>query len=290
MTDDADIQTALPALAHGNTAVITGGASGIGLAAAKRLAFMGMKIVVADIGGARLDEAARVIAAIAGDDGTLAVATDVSRADEVDRLADRAFGAFGGVSLLMNNAGVGNNPGKPWENRDAWRQLLDINFWGVVHGVEAFTPRMLAAGAPGLIINTGSKQGITTPPGNLAYNVSKAGVKTFTEGLAHALRNEPGAKLAAHLLIPGFTYTGLTEGATEKPAGAWTGEQVVDFMLDSLVRGDFYILCPDNEAARPMDEKRMAWAIGDIIENRPALSRWHPDHKQAFAAFMERGA
>lgn len=290
MTDDADIQTALPALAHGNTAVITGGASGIGLAAAKRLAFMGMKIVVADIGGARLDEAARAIAAIAGDDAMLAVATDVSKPEEVDRLAERAFGAFGGVSLLMNNAGVGNNPGKPWENRDAWKRLLDINFWGVVHGVEAFTPRMLAAGEPGLIINTGSKQGITTPPGNLAYNVSKAGVKTFSEGLAHALRNEPGAKVAAHLLIPGFTYTGLTEGATEKPAGAWTGEQVVDFMLGALVRGDFYILCPDNEAARPMDEKRMAWAIGDIIENRPALSRWHPDHKQAFAAFMERGA
>ena len=290
MTDDADIQTALPALAHGNTAVITGGASGIGLAAAKRLAFMGMKIVLADIGGARLDEASHAIAAIAGDDATLAVATDVSKADEVDRLADRAFGAFGGVSLLMNNAGVGNNPGKPWENRDAWKHLLDINFWGVVHGVEAFTPRMLAAGAPGLIINTGSKQGITTPPGNLAYNVSKAGVKTFTEGLAHALRNEPGAKLAAHLLIPGFTYTGLTEGAKEKPAGAWTGEQVVDFMLDALVRGDFYILCPDNEASRPMDEKRMAWAIGDIIENRPALSRWHPDHKEAFAAFMKREA
>ncbi|MET2826081.1 SDR family NAD(P)-dependent oxidoreductase [Mesorhizobium shangrilense] len=290
MTDDADIQTALPALAHGNTAVITGGASGIGLAAAKRLAFMGMKIVLADIGGARLDEASHAIAAIAGDDATLAVATNVSKAGEVDRLADRAFGAFGGVSLLMNNAGVGNNPGKPWENRDAWKHLLDINFWGVVHGVEAFTPRMLASGAPGLIINTGSKQGITTPPGNLAYNVSKAGVKTFSEGLAHALRNEPGAKVAAHLLIPGFTYTGLTEGVTEKPASAWTGEQVVDFMLGALVRGDFYILCPDNEAARPMDEKRMAWAIGDIIENRPALSRWHPEHKQAFAAFMESGA
>ncbi|UDL89721.1 SDR family NAD(P)-dependent oxidoreductase [Mesorhizobium sp. PAMC28654] len=290
MTDDADIQTALPALARGNTAVITGGASGIGLAAAKRLAFMGMKIVLADIGGDRLDEASRAIAAIAGDDAMLAVATDVSRADEVDRLADRAFGAFGGVSLLMNNAGVGNNPGKPWENRDAWKHLLDINFWGVIHGVEAFTSRMLAAGGPGLIINTGSKQGITTPPGNLAYNVSKAGVKTFTEGLAHALRNEPGAKLAAHLLIPGFTYTGLTEGATEKPAGAWTGEPVVDFMLGALARGDFYILCPDNEAARPMDEKRMAWAIGDVIENRPALSRWHPDHKEAFAAFMGRGS
>ncbi|TPI27380.1 SDR family NAD(P)-dependent oxidoreductase [Mesorhizobium sp. B3-2-1] len=287
MIPDAEIQTALPALGQGNTAVITGAASGIGLAAAKRLALMGMKIVLADIGGPRLDDASRAVSAIAGDDAVLAVASDVSKADEVDRLTDRAFGAFGEVSLLMNNAGVGDNPGKPWENRDGWKRLLDINFWGVVHGVEAFTPRMLASAKPGLIVNTGSKQGITTPPGNLAYNVSKAGVKTFTEGLAHALRKEPGARLSAHLLIPGFTYTGLTEGATEKPASAWTGEQVIDFMLESLVRGDFYILCPDNEVARPLDEKRMAWAIGDIIENRPALSRWHPDHKDAFAAFMK---
>ncbi|RWE30854.1 MAG: SDR family NAD(P)-dependent oxidoreductase [Mesorhizobium sp.] len=287
MIPDAEIQTALPALGQGNTAVITGAASGIGLAAAKRLALMGMKIVLADIAGPRLDDASRAVAAIAGDGAVLAVASDVSKADEVDRLADRAFGTFGGVSLVMNNAGVGDNPGKPWENRDGWKRLLDINFWGVVHGVEAFAPRMLAAAKPGLIVNTGSKQGITTPPGNLAYNVSKAGVKTFTEGLAHALRNEPDARLSAHLLIPGFTYTGLTKGAREKPAGAWTGEQVVDFMLESLIRGDFYILCPDNEAARPLDEKRMAWAIGDIIENRPALSRWHPDHKDAFAAFMK---
>ncbi|MER9135602.1 SDR family NAD(P)-dependent oxidoreductase [Mesorhizobium sp. M0830] len=287
MMTDAEIQTVLPALGRGNAAVITGAASGIGLAAAKRLALMGMKIVLADIGGARLDDASRAVAAIAGDDAVLAVAADVSKADEVDRLAERAFGAFDDVSLLMNNAGVGDNPGKPWENRDAWKRLLDINFWGVVHGVGAFAPRMLASAKPGLIVNTGSKQGITTPPGNLAYNVSKAAVKTYTEGLAHALRNEPGAHVAAHLLIPGFTYTGLTEGATEKPAGAWTGEQVIDFMLESLTRGDFYILCPDNEAARPLDEKRMAWAIGDIIENRPALSRWHPDYKESFAAFMK---
>ncbi|RWC55621.1 SDR family NAD(P)-dependent oxidoreductase [Mesorhizobium sp.] len=287
MITDVEIQAALPALSPGNTAVITGAASGIGLAAAKRLAMMGMKIVLADIGGARLEDASRAVSAIAGDGAVLAVAADVSKPVDMDRLAERAFGAFSAVSLLMNNAGVGDNPGKPWENHDAWRRLLDINFWGVVHGVEAFAPRMLASAKPGLIVNTGSKQGITTPPGNLAYNVSKAGVKTFTEGLAHALRNEPGAHVAAHLLIPGFTFTGLTEGATEKPAGAWTGEQVVDFMLESLARGDFYILCPDNEAARPLDEKRMAWAIGDIIENRPALSRWHPDHKETFAAFMK---
>ena len=134
MTSDAQIQIALPAFASGNVAVITGGASGIGLAAAKRFAAMGMKVVLADIGGMRLDHAKQAVAAIAGEDAVLPIPTDVSRAEEVDRLADLAYGAFGAVSLLMNNAGVGNNPGKPWENRDAWKRLLDINFWGVVHG------------------------------------------------------------------------------------------------------------------------------------------------------------
>ena len=287
MTTDAEIQTALPALSPGNVAVITGGASGIGLAAAKRLAAMGMKIVLADIAGARLDEATRTVAAIAGNDGVLAIATDVAKADDLDRLAEKTFAAFGDVSLLMNNAGVGNNPGKPWENRDAWKRLLDINFWGVVHGVEAFAPRMLASGKAGLIVNTGSKQGITTPPGNLAYNVSKSALKTFTEGLAHALRNEPGAKLAAHLLIPGFTFTGIT-GRPEKPPAAWTAAQVVEFMLERLAVRDFYILCPDNDVDRATDEKRMRWAADDVIKNRPALSRWHPDYKAEFEAFMAR--
>ena len=280
--------TNIPALAAGRTAVITGGASGIGLATAKRLAGLGMKVVIADREGAALDAAAAAVAEAAGSaDKVLAVACDVSKPENLTELADKAYEKFGEVSFLMNNAGVGNNPGKPWENLDAWKKLIDINFWGVVHGVQAFGGRMLAQGTPAMIVNTGSKQGITTPPGNLGYNVSKAALKTYTEGLAHALRNEPGAKISAHLLIPGFTFTGLTEGATEKPAGAWTGEQVVDFMLESLARGDFYILCPDNETERRTDERRMAWAIGDIIENRPALSRWHPDYGSAFAEFLK---
>jgi NAD(P)-dependent dehydrogenase (short-subunit alcohol dehydrogenase family) len=282
-----DIQTALPALAAGRVAVITGGASGIGLATAHRLAGLGMKIVLADRAGAAIDAAAAEVAGTAGDAGkVLAVACDVAKPDDLASLADAVYARFGGVSFLMNNAGVGNNPGKPWENLDAWKALVDINFWGVVHGVQAFGARMLAQGTPAMIVNTGSKQGITTPPGNLAYNVSKSALKTYTEGLSHALRNEPGAKVSAHLLIPGFTYTGITEGATSKPAGAWTGEQVADFMLESLVRGDFYILCPDNDTPRATDERRMAWSIGDIIENRPALSRWHPDYADAFAKYV----
>ena len=284
-----DIQTALPALAAGRVAVITGGASGIGLATAQRLAGLGMKIVLADRPGAALDAAEVALGESAGgSDKVLAVACDVSKPEDLVRLADKTFATFGEASFLMNNAGVGNNPGKPWENLDAWKALVDINFWGVVHGVQAFCDKMLAQETPAIIVNTGSKQGITTPPGNLAYNVSKSALKTYTEGLSHALRNTPGANISAHLLIPGFTYTGITEGATSKPAGAWTGEQVADFMLDSLVGGDFYILCPDNDTPRATDERRMAWAVGDIIENRPALSRWHPDYKDAFADYMGR--
>jgi NAD(P)-dependent dehydrogenase (short-subunit alcohol dehydrogenase family) len=189
----------------------------------------------------------------------------------------------------MNNAGVGNNPGLPWENVDAWKALFDVNLWGVANGVEAFVPSLLAAGEPAVIINTGSKQGITSPPGNAAYNMSKAALRNYTESLSHALRAASHGRVTAHLLIPGFTHTGMT-GAAEKPALAWSPEQVVEFMLESLTRGDFYILCPDNAVDRATDERRMQWSIDDIIQNRPALSRWHPDFEAAFAAYMAGGA
>jgi len=133
---------------------------------------------------------------------------------------------------------------------------------------------MIAAGRPALIVNTGSKQGITTPPGDPAYNISKAGVKAFTEALQHELRNTPDCRVTAHLLIPGFVFTGLTaHGRSDKPAGAWTPEQTVDFM-------------PDNDVSRALDERRIAWAAGDIIENRPPLSRWIPEYAEAFKATL----
>ena len=274
-----------PALLPGGTAVITGAASGIGLAAAHRLAGLGLNVVLSDRAGVALEQAHEQVSAMAAQAAqVIAVPADVSRSGELVALRETAFERFGGVSVLMNNAAVGSDPGKPWENLEGWRALMEINLWGVIQGVQAFAGAMLASGAPGLIINTGSKQGITLPPGNSAYNVSKAGVKAFTELLAHELR-QAGGTVSAHLLIPGFTHTGMT-GAAEKPEAAWTAAQVVDFMLDSLDRGDFYILCPDNAVPRATDERRMRWTIGDIIENRPALSRWHPDHEAAFAAFM----
>ncbi|MFO1149010.1 MAG: SDR family NAD(P)-dependent oxidoreductase [Alsobacter sp.] len=277
-----------PVLRPGAVAVITGGAAGIGLAAARRFASFGMKVAVADLGAGRLAAAVQAIAADApgGTDSVLALETDVSRLEDVVRLGEAVTSRFGGVDVLMNNAGI--QPGSSLFEAQNWRRILDVNLWGVVHGTQALVPGMIARGHPGLVINTGSKQGITTPPGDPAYNVSKAGVKAFTEALAHELRNTPGCGITAHLLIPGFVYTGLTaKGRTEKPAAAWTPEQTADFMLESLARGDFYILCPDNDVPRALDEKRIAWAAGDIVENRPALSRWHPDWADKFKAWVE---
>jgi NAD(P)-dependent dehydrogenase (short-subunit alcohol dehydrogenase family) len=284
-------QRSLPAaFAPGNVAVVTGAASGIGLAAVRRFASLGMKVVLADLEGPALSAAAEQLAALTagGAAHVLALPTDVSRPADLALLREATFERFGAASVLMNNAGVGNNPGLPWENGAAWKALFDVNLWGVVHGVEAFVPRFVEASAPALVINTGSKQGITSPPGNAAYNMSKAALRNYTESLAHALRSATGGRVSAHLLIPGFTFTGMS-GSSEKPAAAWTPDQVVDFMLESLTRGDFYILCPDNAVDRATDERRMQWSIDDIIQNRPALSRWHPDFEAAFAAYMTAG-
>ena len=173
------------------------------------------------------------------------------------------------------------------QNLEGWRRVIETNLFGVLHGVQAFAQAMIDQGRPGAIINTGSKQGITCPPGDTAYNVSKAGIKVLTEGLQHTLRNTPGCQVSAHLLVPGSTFTGMTRRrGADKPPGSWTAEQVADFMLERMSAGDFYILCPDNEVTREMDNARMAWAMQDLTLNRPPLSRWHPDYSEAFARFL----
>jgi NAD(P)-dependent dehydrogenase (short-subunit alcohol dehydrogenase family) len=276
-------------LSPNNVAVITGGASGIGLAAAIRFTHLGLRVCIADVGADKLSQAAVQLTATApeGAASVMTVVTDVSNRDEVTRLQAAVRERFGGTDVLMNNAGIqpGSKMFGPTEN---WQRIIGVNLWGVINGSQVFAPGMIERGRPGLIINTGSKQGITTPPGDPAYNVSKAGVKAFTEALQHELRSAAGSRLSAHLFIPGFVFTGLTaRGRTEKPAGAWTPEQTVDFMIERVSAGDFYILCPDNDVPRALDERRILWAAGDIVENRPALSRWHPDFAKAFAAFVE---
>ena len=276
-----------PALAPDAVAVITGGASGIGLAAAVRFAGLGMHVCIVDVDAARLEHAAGTIAG--GGGAVMTQQADVSRREEVVRLQTAVLARFGRVDVLMNNAGV--QPGSALFGSDeAWVRVIGVNLWGIIHGTQVFGPGMIASGRPGLIINTGSKQGITTPPGDPAYNLAKAGVKAFTEALQHELRNIAGCQVAAHLLIPGFVFTPLTaQGRTERPAAAWTPEQTVAFMLGRLEAGDFYILCPDNDVTRPIDERRILWAAGDIVENRPPLSRWQADYAEAAKRFIEGG-
>lgn len=275
----------MDAIEKGRTAVITGGAAGIGLAAAHRFARKGMNIVVADM-RSELFSAVEASLRASGASDVMMRKVDVADNGAVKSLEGDVLDRFGGVDVLMCNAGI--QPGSDiFDKAGTWARVMAVNLGGVVNCCQTFVPGMLSRGKPGLVINTGSKQGITTPPGDPVYNIAKAGVKVFTEALQHHLRGEEAA-VTAHLLVPGFVFTDLTRGdRTEKPVGAWTPDQTADFMMESLQNGDFYIICPDNDVPRAVDEKRMAWAMGDIIENRPPLSRWHKDWAGPFDAYMK---
>ena len=205
------------ALVPGQVALVTGGASGIGLAACRAFAARGLRVAITDRPGARLDEAVAALAS-AGHDAA-AFPTDVADRDATEALASAVVSRFGRIDVLMGNAAIQpdsaiDGPGETWD------RILDVNLHGVINTVQSALPAMLAPrDRPGLVIVTGSKQGITTPPGDPAYNVAKAGVKAFAEALQHDLRNRPGVGLSAHLLIPGFVWTPLTQGRPHAEAG-----------------------------------------------------------------------
>ncbi len=264
-------------LKPGRIAVVTGAASGIGKAACCRFAKAGMSVCLVDLPGEALNHAHAEVAALhpQGEVQVVAFAADLADADAITDLTGRVSERFGAVHFLMNNAvtrtGRGNDA-----SLSEWRKAMDVNFWAVVEAVRAFLPMMQNQGDPGLIVNVGSKQGITNPPGHPIYNATKAALKSYTETLEHDLRGRPNRAVTAHLLIPGWTTTGTN---AHKP-GAWLPDQVIDHMLEGLVQGDFYILCPDDEVSTEQDHRRIAWAAEDIIQNRVPLSRWHPEFEE----------
>jgi NAD(P)-dependent dehydrogenase (short-subunit alcohol dehydrogenase family) len=269
----------------GGIAVITGGASGIGRAAAHRAASSGMKVAILDVNPDKLKATAAALAEIAGPARVLAERVDVADPSSMRSVAALIEARWGSPALLMNNAAafVSGGAGGILDPNETWQRLFAVNVLGMVNGVQAFLPGMLGAGHASMIINTGSKQGLTNPPGNPAYNTTKAAVNAYTQNLARDLRDRPGCAVSAHLLIPGWTTTG---DAIHRP-GAWLPEQVVDFMENALKRDAFFILCPDGETTTETDHKRIYWNALDILLDRPALSRWHENHKAAFAEFMK---
>lgn len=274
------------AFAPEGVAVITGGASGIGRAAVRRAAAAGMRVAIVDVHPQKLAVLRAEIGQAIGADRVLAEIVDVADYPAMEALARVVEARWGSPTLLMNNAAafVSGGAGGILDPNENWRRLLEVNVMGPVNGVQAFLPGMLAGGREAAIVNTGSKQGLTNPPGNPAYNTSKAALNAYTQNLARDLRERPGARVTAHLLIPGWTTTGE---AAHRP-GAWLPEQVIDYLEARLAQDAFFILCPDDETPPEVDHKRILWNAFDIILDRPALSRWHEHYKGAFAAFMQR--
>ena len=273
-------------IAPGNVALVTGGATGLGNAALHRFANAGMSLVVADVKTDLFDAVESSLMA-AGAKSVMTANTDVGDKDNLDALKAKVDAELGGVDLLMCNAGV-QVPSDVFDSQNSWESVLRVNLFGVTNCCQTFVPAMMERGRSGMVINTGSKQGITTPPGNPVYNMSKAGVKVYTEALAFHLR-EAKAPISVHLFVPGFVFTPLTRpGGGDKPDAAWTPDETVDYLMERLAADDFYIICPDNDVTTEIDQKRMAWAMGDIIENRPPLSRWHADWADAFTRYIEK--
>jgi NAD(P)-dependent dehydrogenase (short-subunit alcohol dehydrogenase family) len=249
-------------IGNGTVAVVTGAASGIGAALARAFSAAGCAVVLADIEDSALQHVATSL-----DGEALGVVTDVSDAAAVDRLADAAFGRFGAVNILCNNAGVSTFNPVMAQTLDDWRWVLGVNLWGVIHGVHSFLPRLLAQGQPAHIVNTSSIAGVVSGIPNLGpYNVSKVGVVSISETLRFELAMA-GAAVGVSVLCPGSTESGILESERNRPAafghesrvpegeafrqavragfrapGARTPDEVAAQVLGAVRAGDFWIV------------------------------------------------
>lgn len=210
-------------LAEGKTAVVTGAASGIGLALAERFAAARMQVVLADIQQDALDRAVEKLEQRQA--SVIGVLTDTMLRESVHALADRAIAEFGPVHILCNNAGVAATRSPPgtaiWEvPASDWDWVMGVNFHGVLYGLQAFVPHMLAHGESGHIVNTASLAGLL--PGGGSYGVSKHGVLCLTETLCNDLKAR-GARIGASVLCPGFVNTNIFDAERNRPEALRTG-------------------------------------------------------------------
>ncbi|EMC98507.1 hypothetical protein BAUCODRAFT_32558 [Baudoinia panamericana UAMH 10762] len=274
---------------QGANALITGAASGVGLAVAKLCASHSMNVILVDNNTSKLDEAKSSLK-----DGKGSVEShsmDVASISDWSNLKSEVEKGGRKLDFLHLNAGIGLN--SDWTDNAYFHKIFDVNFFGVINGINTFYPHFTNNNSQQkAIIVTGSKQGITNPPGNPAYNASKSAVKTITEGLSFDLY-KTSPKTSVHLLVPGWTFTGLTGGGgtKEKPAGAWTAEQVAETLYEEMGEGQFYIICPDNDVNWELDSKRMLYGARELVDRKkqpvPPLSRWRDDWKDKAAEMIK---
>jgi NAD(P)-dependent dehydrogenase (short-subunit alcohol dehydrogenase family) len=195
-------------------AVVTGAASGIGLALAERFAAEGMRVVMADVEADALDRAAAAVRTTAR--AVLPVRVDVAHAEDVERLAHETYAAFGGAHVVCNNAGVAVIGAVHEHSLADWQWVIGVNLWGVIHGVRAFVPRMLAGGDEGHIVNTASMAGLTTAPFMAVYDVTKHGVVALSEAMYKEFE-ATGAPLGVSVVCPGLINTNIMRSARNRP-------------------------------------------------------------------------
>ncbi|MEE9284693.1 MAG: SDR family NAD(P)-dependent oxidoreductase [Dehalococcoidia bacterium] len=262
----------------GKVAVITGAASGIGRALAQRSAGEGMKVVLADVEEEALATAERELKA--GGATALAVRTDVSRAEDVEALAQKAFDAFGGVHLLCNNAGVGSAAAAVWEDTLAdWEWVMGVNLWGVIHGIRTFVPRMLAQDTEGHIVNTASVAGLVSGPWLGVYKVTKHGVVSLSETLYHELAQRD-AKVKVSVLCPGLVSTRIGDADRNRP---------VDLQNDPAIEAKRKAQWP--RISRPIESgiapDEAAGCVFDAIRDERFYILTHADSRRAVRARLE---
>ncbi len=236
-------------------AVVTGAASGIGFALAERFAAEGMKVVLADVEEPALARAEATLRAKGA--RTLAVPTDVSQASAVQALAERTLGAFGAVHVVCNNAGVGGEAGRTWEQTlENWQWVLGVNLWGVIHGIRTFVPILLDQGDEGHVVNTASVAGHVSLPGFCVYDATKFAVVTISESL-HLELAMAGSQVKASVLCPGFVSTNIMTSERNRPESLRTpprelseAEQAFKAMFEAMVAAG---MPPPDVAARVVE-------------------------------------
>ena len=265
---------------EGKVAVITGGASGLGLAMAQRFGAAGMNVVIGDIEtGALADAEASLQAAGVEVVGHRA---DVAQSSDLEALADAAYERFGAVHILANNAGVGGSPGAMWELSDAdWRWVIDVDLWSVVHGVRAFVPRMISGGEEGHIINTASVAGLISGAVGGPYTVAKFGVVALSEQLYFEL-GRAEHPIGVSVLCPGFVNTRIYDSGRNRqesygqPANEQSPEReelrealeamretmiqpetIGDRVFDAVVQNQLYIVEPGSETVSEAIQRRL---------------------------------